>query len=50
MDSTSTFPNSTNFIDDSLSKGDWREEEEIVDNNFPTEEILIEELYDHGMN
>ncbi len=54
LDSTLTFINCANCSNDSLSKGDLREEEENVNNNFykilSIEEIMIEELNDYGMN
>ncbi len=54
LDSTLTFINCANCSNDSLFKGDLREEEENVNNNFykilSIEEIMIEELNDYGMN
>lgn len=53
-DSTSTFFDSVECIDDSLSKGDLKKEEEIANDNLCkillVEEFMIEELNDHGMN
>ncbi len=53
-DSTSTPPDFVKCTDDSFSKRDLREEEEITDDNIckilSTEEFMIEELNDHGMN
>jgi hypothetical protein len=54
LDSTSTFSNYANCINDSFSEGDLKEKEENVDNNLYKilfiEEILIEELNDYDMN
>jgi hypothetical protein len=55
LDSTSTFFNFFNCINDSLFEGDLKEEEEENANNnlykiLSIEENLIEELNDHGMN
>ncbi len=54
LDSTSTFFNNANCINDSFSKGDLREVEENANNNFykilSIEEILIEELNDYDLN
>ncbi len=53
-DSISALPNFVECINDSFFERDLKEEEEIANDNFckisSTEEFMIEELNDHGMN